>query len=168
MASSNLAFIVAGIVIGIASGTLGLGGAVMLVPTLVYPFGFSQARAQGTSIGALVPPIGVLAALQYWRNGLLDVRAALLIGAGFVFGALGGATLVPFIPQTWLKRGFATMLVYVAANMVLGENRRMGSVLPGVIGMGALWVAYFAKKALGKRPKPPEPPVRPPDTEYFI
>src|SRR6185312_8640395 len=109
----TLAFLATGLVVGLISGVLGIGGAVLLVPILVLIFGFSQARAQGTSIGALIPPIGIFAAIQYYRNGLLDVRAAGLIALGFVFGALAGATLVPHIPQAWLKRAFATLLVYV-------------------------------------------------------
>ena len=91
---STLAFVVTGLAVGVASGMLGIGGAVILVPALVLLFGYSQARAQGTSIGALVPPIGIFAALQYYRAGLLDVRAATFIALGFVFGALGGASIV--------------------------------------------------------------------------
>ena len=108
-------FIVTGLLVGVLSGILGIGGAVLLVPVLVLVFGFTQGRAQGTTLGALVPPIGIFAALQYYRNGMLDVRVAGLIAVGFVFGAFGGAALVPLIPQVWLKRIFASVLVYVAA-----------------------------------------------------
>src|SRR5262245_1962486 len=99
-----LALLITGLVVGTISGMLGIGGAVLLVPTLVLLFGFSQAKAQGTSLGALVPPIGIFAAIQYYRHGFLDLRAAVLIAAGFVLGAFGGATLVPYVPQIWLKR----------------------------------------------------------------
>jgi uncharacterized membrane protein YfcA len=166
----SVAFLVTGFVVGVLSGTLGIGGAVVLVPVLVLAFGFSQGRAQGTSIGALVPPIGIFAAIQYHRNGLLDLRAAALIAAGFVFGALGGASLVPYIPQVWLKRAFATVLVYVAIQMMFAEpGKKVGAVLPGAIAVGLLWGAYGLKRALGRRPSPPRrqrPP--PPDTEYYL
>src|SRR5262245_6429762 len=98
----TMAFFVTGLVVGGASGMLGIGGAILLVPTLVLVFGFSQVRAQGTSIAALVPPIGIFAAIQYYRSGMLDLHAAALIALGFVFGAFGGASVVPYVPQVWL------------------------------------------------------------------
>src|SRR5258708_27914348 len=110
MHGHTLGFLLTGFVVGVVSGMLGIGGAVILIPTLVFLFKFSQAQAAGTSIGALVPPIGIFAAIQYWRNGYLDVRVAALIAGGFVFGALAGATAVPPVPQIWLKRAFATLL----------------------------------------------------------
>ncbi len=162
-------FIVTGLLVGVLSGILGIGGAVLLVPLLVLVFGFTQARAQGTTLGALVPPIGIFAALQYYRNGMLDVRVAGLIAVGFVFGAFGGAALVPLIPQVWLKRIFASVLVYVAAQLVFQDpKRKLGAVLPGLIAIGVLWVVYALKRAFGKKPPPPVVRPPPPDTEYFI
>jgi uncharacterized membrane protein YfcA len=167
MDSTTLGLLVTGLIVGGISGVLGIGGAVILVPTLMFGFHFSQARAQGTSIGALVPPIGIFAALQYYRSGNLDVRAAVLIAVGFVFGALGGASVVPYIPQVWLKRAFATVLVYVAAQLVFADpNRRTSAVLPGVVAIGLLWAVYGLRRALGQ--KPPRPTKKPPDIEYFI
>lgn len=170
MDGTMMALVATGLVVGAVSGLLGIGGAIMLVPALMVIFGFPQGRAQGTSIGALIPPIGIFAAMQYYRNGLLDVRAAGLISLGFVFGAFGGAALVPYVPQAWLKRAFATLLVYVAAQLVFADpSRRMGAVLPGIIASGALWVLYAFKKILGKKPPPPAPRAPdPPDTEYYI
>ena len=169
METSIWAFLATGAAVGAVSGVLGIGGAVLLVPLLVFGFKFSQARAQGTSIGALIPPIGLFAAIQYYRNGLLDVRAAGAIACGFVFGALGGATLVPYIPQVWLKRIFASLLIYIGAQMMFADtSRRMSSVLPGVVAVAVLWAVYGVRRALGQRPKPPKPPVHRPDTEYFI
>ncbi len=171
MDGHTLALVMVGLVVGACSGMLGIGGAILLIPALMMIFGFSQARAQGTTLGALVPPIGIFAALQYYRSGLLDVRAALFIALGFAFGALGGATLVPYIPQIWLRRVFATLLVYVAAQIVFADsNRRMGAVLPGLLAMGALWGLYGVKRLLGRKPKPPTRPAPPPapETEYYI
>lgn len=169
MSTTSIALLVTGLLVGAISGMLGIGGAVVLVPVLMFGFGFSQPRAQGTSIGALIPPIGIFAALQYYRGGFLDVRAAGLIALGFVFGALGGASVVPFIPQTWLKRVFATLLVYVAAQLVFADpGKRMGAALPGAVAAGLLWIAYGVRRALGKKPPPPAPRPPRPDTEYFI
>ncbi len=165
----SVALLLTGLGVGVVSGLLGIGGAVLFVPILVFGFGFEQARAQGTTLAALVPPIGIFAALQYYRNDLLDVRAALLIAVGFVFGALGGATLVPYVPQPWLRRGFATLLAYIAVQLMLSDgSRKVSAALPGMVAVGLLWAAYAIKRALGRRPPPPrrrDPPV---DTEYFI
>jgi uncharacterized membrane protein YfcA len=169
MDGMTLALLATGLAVGAVSGMLGIGGAMVLVPTLMFGFGYSQQRAQGTSIGALIPPIGIFAAMAYYRNGMLDVRAAALIALGFVFGALGGATVVPYIPQVWLKRAFASLLVYVAAQMVFADpSKKTGAALPGAIAMGVLWIAYGVKRALGKKPPPPQQKPPRPDTEYFI
>ncbi|GAC1351265.1 MAG: hypothetical protein NVSMB1_02620 [Polyangiales bacterium] len=169
MTGLTLSLLVTGLIVGVLSGLLGIGGAVVLVPVLILGFGFSQQEAQGTTIGALVPPIGIFAALQYYRNGYLDVRVAGLIAAGFVFGALAGATLVPFVPQIWLKRVFASVLIYIAIQLILADpKRKMGSVLPGMIGAAVLWIFYFIKRRFDKKAKPPPPPKRPPGEEYYI
>lgn len=173
MENAALVFLALGLGIGVASGMLGIGGAVILVPVLMLGLGFSQARAQGTSIGALLPPVGIFAAIQYYRNGLLDVRAAALIACGFVFGAMAGAAAVPHVPQVWLRRAFATLLVYVAAQLMFADpNRRTGAVLPGVLAAAALWVIYGARRALGRKGQQPAPPPPAPpsdsDTDYHI
>ena len=90
----------------------------MLVPILVLAFGFSQQQAQGTSLMVLLPPIGILAALQYYRAGFVDVRVALLIAAGFLVGAFGGATVAVRVPSVLLQRGFGVLLVALGLQMV--------------------------------------------------
>jgi hypothetical protein len=168
MDGQTVAFIVTGALVGLLSGLLGVGGAIVLIPVLTLIFGFSQGRAQGTSIGALVPPIGIFAAIQYYKSGLLDVRAAALIASGFVFGALAGAAIVPHVPQIWLRRAFASLLVYVALQLMLSEGKRGGGVLPGLIAVGVLWTVYGVRRALGQKPPKPRRREPPPDTEYFI
>ncbi len=172
MEASTIGLLITGLGVGVASGLLGIGGAIVLIPVLMLVFGFTQGRAQGTSLGALLPPVGIFAALQYYRNGLLDVRAAGLIAAGFVFGALGGASVVPYVPQVWLKRLFASLLVYVAARLAFADpNRKLGAVLPGLLAVAGLWAVYGVRRLLGKKPPPPPPPSQnppPPETEYYI
>lgn len=165
-----MALVFVGLLVGMLSGTLGIGGAVVLIPVLTLVFGFSQTRAQGTSLGALLPPVGLFAALAYYRQGLLDVRAAGLIAAGFLFGALAGASVVGYIPQLWLKRAFATLLVYVAAQLMFADpERKLGAVLPGMLATATLWALFLARRLLGKRGKPPGPPAPPAEgTDYVI
>jgi len=125
-----------------------------------YPL--SQTRAQGTNIGALLPPVGLFAAIAYFRHGLLDVRVSGLVGLGFVFGALGGASVVQHVPQVWLTRAFATLLLYVAAQLVCADpNRKPGAGLPGIHASAGLSGIYFLRKLLGRKPSPPRPPGPP-------
>ena len=111
-------WIVTGVLTGIIGGLFGIGGAAVLVPALVLFFGFSQQQAQGTSLMVLLPPIGILAALQYYRAGFVDIRVALLIAAGFLVGAFAGATVAVRIPGVLLQRGFGVLLVLLGLQMV--------------------------------------------------
>src|SRR3990172_9095087 len=111
-------WVMTGVLTGIVGGLFGIGGAAVLVPILVLAFGFSQQQAQGTSLIVLLPPIGILAALQYYRAGFVDVRVALLIAAGFLVGAFGGATVAVRVPSVLLQRGFGVLLVALGLQMV--------------------------------------------------
>ena len=80
-----------------------------------------------------------------------------------------GASLVPHVPQLWLKRAFASLLVYVAAQMFFADpSRKTAAVLPGAIAVAALWLIYFVRRALGHKPRPPGGPPSGPQTEYHI
>ncbi|HZQ42376.1 MAG TPA: TSUP family transporter [Acidobacteriaceae bacterium] len=107
-----------GAVIGIISGLIGIGGGAFLIPALVYFYGMSQIKAQGTSVATLLLPIGVFAFWTYYKAGHVDVRLALLVAAGFAIGGwLGGAwaqTLSPLV----LRRGFAALLILLAVKLL--------------------------------------------------
>src|SRR5947207_12675363 len=83
--------IVVGLVAGVSSGFFGIGGGVLIVPMLIYWAGFNQHRATGTSLAVLLPPIGIAAVLEYWRNGNVDVRAGMYIAVAMLVGAGIGA-----------------------------------------------------------------------------
>lgn len=117
----GLSLAVTGLLVGVLSGLVGVGGGIVLVPILVYLFGFEQHLAQGTTTALLVPPIGILAAYTYYKNGYVDVRAALWICAGFVFGSLFGAKIAVAVPKDALRRGFGFLLLAVSARMILGK-----------------------------------------------
>ena len=80
-----------GVLAGIMSGVVGIGGGIILVPALVFVFGLSQHQAQGTTLALLVPPIGFMAAWTYWKQGYVDIRVAALICIGFILGSFFGA-----------------------------------------------------------------------------
>ena len=102
-----------GFVIGVLSGIVGIGGGIMFVPALVLLAGMSQHKAQGTSLGALLAPVGILAFWEYYRNGNADIRIAALLALGFLLGGYFGAAGAQHIPELWLRRIFALTLVAV-------------------------------------------------------
>jgi len=106
-----------GLAVGVFSGIVGIGGGILFIPALVYLLGMSQHKAQGTSLGALLLPVGIFAFLEYYRRGNADLRVALLLAAGFVVGGYFGAVGAQHIPDLWLRRIFALLLMAVGGRM---------------------------------------------------
>ena len=106
-----------GFATGILSGLVGIGGGIIIIPALVYGFHMSQRRAQGTSLGALLLPIGILAFLEYYKAGNVDVKMALLIAFGFIFGGYFGGVWAQQIPQGVLRKVFSILLAATAIKM---------------------------------------------------
>lgn len=114
-------YIALGLMAGIASGFLGIGGGSILIPVLVYLFGLSQHQAQGTTLAIMVPPIGLLAAWKYYSEGNVKLGMAAFICLGFLVGGLVGAILVHKVPASILKKIFGGFLLLVSLNMILGK-----------------------------------------------
>jgi len=106
-----------GLVVGIASGVVGIGGGILFVPALIWLLGMDQHKAQGTSLGALLAPVGIFAFMEYYRKGNADVRVAALLAAGFLVGGYFGAVGAQHIPEVWLRRIFALTLLAVGGRM---------------------------------------------------
>lgn len=106
-----------GLVVGIFSGVVGIGGGILFVPALIWLLGMDQHKAQGTSLGALLAPVGIFAFMEYYRKGNADLRVGLLLGAGFLVGGYFGAVAAQHIPEIWLRRIFAVALVAVGGRM---------------------------------------------------
>lgn len=113
-----LLFLLLGLGVGTLSGLIGIGGGVLITPALIYLFGFSQHIAQGTTLALLVPPIGLLGAWTYFQQGYVDVKAAIFICLGFVFGGLVGAKFAVDLPEQFLRRVFGTAMILVGLRMV--------------------------------------------------
>jgi len=96
---------------------VGIGGGVLFVPALVWLAGMDQHKAQGTSLGALLAPVGIFAFMEYYRRGNADVRVAALLAAGFLVGGYFGAVGAQHIPEVWLRRIFAITLIGVGGRM---------------------------------------------------
>ena len=116
-----LLLIAIGIVTGAMAGMLGIGGAIIMIPALVYFMGFSQQMAQGTSLAVMLPPIGILAAYNYYKAGQVNIKYALILAACFLIGSYFGSKMALNIPQAALKKIFGVLLLLVAARMLIGK-----------------------------------------------
>jgi uncharacterized protein len=114
--------VVVGLLAGILSGLVGLGGGVIIVPALVFLLGFSQHQATGTSLGILLLPAGIFAVINYYQKGLIDVRVVLLIFVGFLAGGWLGSKISLSINETLLKKIFAIILVLIAGKVLFFDK----------------------------------------------
>lgn len=119
--STLLILILIGIITGIMAGMLGIGGAIIMVPALVYILGLSQQAAQGTSLAVMLPPIGIIAAYNYYRAGQVNLKFALILAACFIVGSYFGSKLSLNLPETVLKKIFGFLLLAVAIKMLLSK-----------------------------------------------
>jgi len=116
-------FIVIGVFSGLASGLFGIGGGVLVVPALAFMAGFSQEKAVGTSLAVLLPPVGLAAVLQYWRQGDVDLKGALWVAAGLFVGAWLGALLSLRAGEARMKVAFGIFLVVLGLWMVATASK---------------------------------------------
>ena len=119
--SMLLILIVIGIITGVMAGMLGIGGAVIMIPALVYLLGISQQTAQGTSLAVMLPPIGIIAAYNYYKAGQVNLKFALILAAFFLVGSYFGSKLALNLPQHLLKKIFGVLLILVAAKMLFSK-----------------------------------------------
>ena len=105
---------------GILSGLFGIGGGVVIVPALTLLAAFPMKAAVGTSLGALLLPVGLLGAWTYYRTGNLDVRASLWIALGLFVGVFIGAQIVQHLTDLQVRRAFAGFLALVAVKLWVG------------------------------------------------
>lgn len=116
-------FLVLGLLVGVLSGIIGLGGGIFIVPALVFFAHMTQHRAQGTSLAALLAPIGILAFWEYYKAGNADLRAALLIAVGFMLGGWLGGRWAQTVSDLVLRRVFAVLLIGIAVQLLLQSKR---------------------------------------------
>lgn len=124
--TSWVTFVVIGGLGGIAAGLFGVGGGIVIVPALIYWAGFSQHRATGTSLAVLLPPIGLAAVLEYYRNGNVDVRGAILLAVSMFVGAWGGAVVANQMKGPHLRLAFGIFVCVLGVYLVHGACKRLG------------------------------------------
>jgi uncharacterized membrane protein YfcA len=118
----TIIIILIGVTAGLLSGLLGLGGAIIIIPALVMLLGFSQQMAQGTTLVMLVLPVGALAAWQYYKEGSVDIKTALILSVSFFISGYFGAKFAGEIPQAALKKIFAVLLMVIAGKMLFFDK----------------------------------------------
>ena len=103
---------------GMLSGLIGVGGGIVIVPALMFFVGFNQYEAQGTSLGLLLLPIGILAVMNYYQKGYIDSKFVGIMAIGFLIGGFLGSKLALAVSQETLKKIFAVVLFYTAFKML--------------------------------------------------
>ena len=110
-----------GVLAGVSAGMFGIGGGLIIVPALSLLYGFKQHAAVGTSLGALLLPVGALSAWVYWKNGNLQIGYSALLAAGLLIGGWVGAKLVEPVSDLTLRRMFGAFLLLVSVKMIWGK-----------------------------------------------
>ena len=117
-------YMVLGAGVGAMAGFFGIGGGIVAIPALVYLFKFTQKEAQGTSLMMMVPPLGLVAVYEYWKQAVIgpkNVQVAALLAVGFIAGSLLTSSLIGKVSEPLLKKGFALLLMSVAVRMFLDK-----------------------------------------------
>ena len=116
-----LLIILIGLAGGFLSGTFGIGGGIIIVPALVFLMGMTQSGAQGTSLTMMLAPIGILAVINYYKAGYVNIKYAILLMVFFVIGSYYGSKLAIYLPDKTLKQAFGVLLLLAGTKMIFGK-----------------------------------------------
>jgi uncharacterized protein len=119
------AFIFIGVITGLFVGLLGVGGGIIIVPALIYLAGFSSSKAVGTSIAVMLPPIGIAAAIEYYKHGNVDIKAALIIALSVMCTAWIAAHYSKYVPDAYVKIVFGVAIIAMGIYMVVSNVNRL-------------------------------------------
>jgi uncharacterized protein len=119
-----LIIILVGIAAGMLSGLVGVGGGIIIVPALVYFIGFTQKTAQGTSLGLILLPVGILGVLQYYKQGHIDVKVVGMLAIGFLAGGYFGSKIALSLSQDTVKKIFAVLMIIIAIKMLFFDKTK--------------------------------------------
>jgi len=112
-------YLIVGLAAGIMSGFLGIGGGIIIIPALTMILGFSQQQAQGTSLALLLPPIGILAVMNYYKAGSVNLKAAAFMALTFIIASYFSSKIAVQVPEQMLKKVFATFLLFYALKLFM-------------------------------------------------
>jgi len=111
-----------GLAAGVFGGVFGVGGAIIMIPALVYFMGMDQHMAQGTSLAVMLPPIGLFAAYNYYKAGQANLWYALIIAVAFIIGGYFGSKIALNLPENLMKKIFGIFLLLVALRLIFTKN----------------------------------------------
>lgn len=118
-----IVLLLVGLAAGILGGLVGVGGGIIIVPSLIYFLGFSQKEAQGTSLGILLLPVGIFGVLQFYKAGYVDMRSVWLVSFGFLAGSYFGSKIALSLPQETVKKIFAILMILIALKMLFLDKK---------------------------------------------
>src|ERR1041384_3109137 len=135
-----------GILVGVFSGVMGLGGGSIMIPIMVLLFGLTQQEAHGTSLAVMIPPVTLPAVIEYYRNGNVKVGMAGWMAVGVLLGTFFGAYIANSLPRETLKLIFGFVLIYVAGYTIFGREHLLRSTtLAGALVVIAVAIFSLAK-----------------------
>jgi uncharacterized membrane protein YfcA len=113
--------IIVGFIAGILGGFIGIGGGLIIVPALVFFLGMTQFQAQGTSLAMMLPPIGILAVLNYSKTDNLNWKYAAILAGAFIIGGYFGSKLSLSLSPVHVKRIFGVLMIFAALKMIFNK-----------------------------------------------
>ncbi len=122
-----LLLLLVGLIAGFLSGLVGIGGGIVMVPAMVLLLGFSQKLAQGTSLGILLLPVGILAVIQYYKQGYLNIQYVGIISVAFVLGGFLGSKLALSLSDEKMKKIFAIIMMLIAIKMLFFDKPKQAA-----------------------------------------
>ena len=122
-----LIVIIIGIAAGMLGGLVGVGGGLIIVPALVFFLGMSQHSAQGTSLGLIMLPVGILGVLHYYKQGHVDFKIVGILAIGFLVGSHFGSKVALSLPQETIKKIFAVLMIAVAVKMLFFDKPKLNT-----------------------------------------
>jgi uncharacterized membrane protein YfcA len=114
--------VIIGLMAGVFGGMFGVGGAIIMVPALVYFLGVDQHTAQGTSVAIMLPPIGLFAAYNYYKAGQVNIWYAVIIAIAFLVGGYFGSKIALALPENLMKKIFGILLLLVALRIIFSKQ----------------------------------------------
>ena len=113
--------LVIGLAAGFLSGSMGVGGGIIVIPSLVFVMGFTMQQAQGTSLALMTIPVMLVATINYYKAGSVNVKVALIMALTFVIGGYIGSKISIHIPEKIMKKAFGILMIIAAIKMMISK-----------------------------------------------
>jgi uncharacterized protein len=142
-----------GVMVGVFSGVMGLGGGSVMIPIMVLVLGLTQTQAHGTSLAVMTVPVMLPAVIHYWRHGNVNLAVAAWVAVGVAMGTFFGAYIANAVPKETLKLIFGLTLIYVAAYTVFGSANLPRTTLLSALLVIVAILMFAATQYMDKRPE---------------